>query len=268
MRIEAAPMSEKRVVIITGASRGLGAASARWLAKKSCRLLLTARSQSALEKVAEECQSLGGECQVVAGDIGDLSFCEQVVKGATDRWGRLDALVNNAAVIDPIGNYTQVDIQAWAQAIQVNLVSPMALARQAAPWLLESKGKIVNISTGAAVHPLSAWSAYCASKAGLHHLTRCMAVEQPRIVAVSLRPGVIDTAMQDQIRRDGPAHMPPDMMQYFNQLKETNRLEPPEVPGKAVAWLALYCPPEWNGEMVEYTDERIVKQAAVVFGDS
>ncbi len=260
-------MSEKRVVIITGASRGLGAATAHWLAKKSCRLLLNARGSELLEKVAKECRELGADTAQVTGDIGDLQVCKTIVDTATNKWGRLDALVNNAAVIDPIGNYTQVDIEAWARAMQINLVAPLALARLCAPWLMQSKGKIVNVSTGAAVHPLAAWSAYCASKAGLHHLTRCMAVEQNRIIAVSLRPGVVDTAMQDQIRRDGPAHMPPDMMQYFNQLKETGRLEPPEVPAKAMAWLALYCPPEWSGEMIEYTDERVVAQAAAVFGD-
>ena len=260
-------MSEQRVVIITGASRGLGAATARWLAKKSCRLVLNARSAQLLEEVRQQCQALGSEVLTVAGDIGELAVCQQIVAAATDKWGRLDAVVNNAAVIDPIGIYTQVDMEAWSRAMQINLVAPLYLARLGAPWLLQSKGKVVNVSTGAAVHPLAAWSAYCASKAGLHHLTRCMAVEQPKIIAVSMRPGVIDTAMQDQIRKDGPGHMPPDMMQYFQQLKETNRLEPPEVPAKSLAWLALYCPPEWNGEMIEYTDPRVVKESAAVFGD-
>jgi len=258
-------MSEQRVVIITGASRGLGAATARWLARKSCRLLLNARNAQALDKVRDECQALGSEVLTVAGDIGDLEICQRLVSTATDKWGRLDAIVNNAAVIDPIGIYTQVDMQAWSRAMQINLVAPLYLARLGAPFLIQNKGKVVNVSTGAAVHPLAAWSAYCASKAGLHHLTRCMAVEESRIIAVSLRPGVVDTAMQDQIRRDGPGHMPPDMMQYFQQLKETNRLEPPEVPAKSMAWLALYCPPEWNGEMIEYTDPRVVREAAAVF---
>lgn len=258
-------MSEKRVVIITGASRGLGAATARWLAKKSCRLVLNARNAELLEQIRQECQKIGSEAIGVAGDVGDLEVCQRIVSAATDKWGRLDAVINNAALIDPIGIYTQVDMQAWSRAMQINLVAPLYLARLAAPWLMQNKGKVVNVSTGAAVHPLAAWSAYCASKAGLHHLTRCMAIEESRIIAVSLRPGVIDTAMQDQIRQDGPGHMPPDMLQYFQQLKETNRLEPPEVPAKSLAWLALYCPPEWNGEMIEYTDARVVREAAAVF---
>jgi NAD(P)-dependent dehydrogenase (short-subunit alcohol dehydrogenase family) len=258
-------MSEQRVVIITGASRGLGAATARWLAKKQVRLALNARSSEALEQVAEECRKLGSEVICVPGDVGDLSVCQKIVSATTEKWGRLDSLINNAAVIDPIGIYTQVDCEAWARALQINLAAPLFLARLSAAWLEQSKGTVVNVSTGAAVHPLAAWSAYCASKAGLHHLTRCMAVENSRIRAVSLRPGVIDTAMQDQIRRDGPSHMPAEMMQYFQQLKETNRLEPPEVPAKSMAWLALYCPPEWNGEMIEYTDARVVREASAVF---
>lgn len=260
-------MSDKKVVIITGASKGLGASTARWLARKSCRLLLNARSADLLNEVADECRKLGAEVLTVAGSVGELEVCRRVVEGATEKWGRIDALVNNAALIDPIGLYTNVDLEGWQNAININLVAPLWLARLAAPYLVQTNGKVVNVSTGAAVHPLAAWSAYCASKAGLHHLTRCMATEQPKIIAVSLRPGVIDTDMQDQIRTQGESHMPQEMHNYFKQLKETGRLEPPEVPAKAMAWLALYCPPEWNGEMIEYTDPRVVKEAGAVFGD-
>lgn len=258
-------MSKKPVVLITGASRGLGAATATFLAQKGCRLALNARNLDALQGVAKKIEELGGETLIVEGDVGDVEACERIVKQTLDTFGGLDALINNAAVIEPIGLFTDVDVHLWKKAMDINLLGPLALSKFASAALIQSQGRIVNVSTGAAVHPLSAWSAYCASKAGLHHLTRTMATEEKRIIALSLRPGVVDTAMQDQIRRDGPGHMPAELTQYFQQLKDTQRLEPPEVPARAMAWLALYAPPEWSGEMLEYTDPRIVAEAAKEF---
>ena len=202
----------------------------------------------------------------VAGDVSDQQVCQRMVDVALQRWGRIDAVINNAAVIEPIGVFSAIDIEQWRRALEINLLAPLMLARLAAASLKTSRGRIINVSTGAAIHPLAAWNAYCATKAGLLHLTRTMAVEDKDITSVSLRPGVIDTEMQDVIRRDGPAHMPSDLSQYFQQLKDTQRLEPPEVPAKAMAWLALAAPPEMSGEIVEYSDEKIVEAANKLFG--
>ena len=259
-------MSTHPIVLITGASRGLGAATARFLAQKGCRLALNARNPEALAEIAQDVVKLGGEALLVEGDVGELETCERIVKATLDKFGGLDALVNNAAVIEPIGLFSQVDVVKWKKAMEVNLLGPLALARHAAAALIRAQGRIINVSTGAAVHPLAAWNAYCATKAGLHHLTRTMAAEEKNITSISLRPGVIDTAMQDQIRRDGPGHMTEELTAYFKQLKETRGLEPPEVPGKSLAWLALYAPPSWSGELLEYTDPRIILGAKEAFG--
>lgn len=259
-------MENKPVVIVTGASRGLGEATAYLLARQGARVTLNARTRPRLQEVAEKVAEMGGEALIAEGSVGDEEVCARIVQSTLDRWGRIDALVNNAAVITPIGSYTGVNLRDWREAVEVNLLGPLYLARLAAGALKESKGRIVNISTGAAVHPLPAWSAYCATKAGLHHLTRTMAVEERDIIALSLRPGVVDTEMQVQIRRDGPAHMPADLTQYFQSLKETGRLEPPEVPARAIAWLALHAPADWSGEMIEYTDPRVVQAAHALFG--
>ena len=263
----AVPMSKKPIILITGASRGLGAAAATILARQGCRLALNGRDREALQEVARKVIELGGEALEVPGDVGDIQACQNIVQATLEHFGGLDVLVNNAAVIEPIGHYTGIDVVLWKRAMDVNLLGPLVLARFAAAALIESKGRIINVSTGAATHPLPAWSAYCASKAGLHHLTRTMAAEENRITALSLRPGVMDTAMQDQIRRDGPGHMPAELSHYFQQLKDTRQLEPPEVPGRAVAWLALHAPPEWSGEMLDYTDPRIVAGAKQAFDE-
>lgn len=256
---------QDQVIIITGASRGLGAATACWLAQLGCKIVLNGRSVPALEAVAKQVQEIGGQTLVVPGDVGEIEVCREIIEKCLAQFGRLDCLINNAAVIEPIGNFYDVDPVIWKKAMDINLVAPLALARFGAEALKKHQGRVINVSTGAAVHPLPAWNAYCASKAGLHHLTRTMAVEEKQITSLSLRPGVVDTAMQDQIRRDGPGHMPPDLSTYFQQLKETKRLEPPEVPAKAMAWLAVCAPPDWSGEMIEYTDTRVVAAADKLF---
>jgi NAD(P)-dependent dehydrogenase (short-subunit alcohol dehydrogenase family) len=116
---------------------------------------------------------------------------------------------------------------------------------------------VVNIGTGASEKAIEGWSAYCAAKAGLAHLTRVVAAETPEITAVSFRPGVVDTGMQAQIRREGPAGMPPEKAAYFQRLKTEGKLLPPEKPGRAAAWLALHAPASWSGEQLEFDDPRI-----------
>ena len=138
----------------------------------------------------------------------------------------------------------------------------------AVPALRAAPGRVVNISSGAAVKPIGAWSAYCAAKAALTHLTAVLAVEEPRIISVALRPGVVDTEMQAVIRREGPSAMDPERAAYFVQLKEEGRLEPPWVPARAAAWLALHAPPSMSGRFVEYDDPRVAEPALSLFGAS
>ncbi len=114
---------------------------------------------------------------------------------------------------------------------------------------------------------MEGWSAYCASKAGLLHLTRVLATEEPEVTAVSLRPGVVDTRMQAQIRQSEPGAMPPSSKERFENLKEEGELEPPEVPARAIAWLVLHAPEEWSGEFIEYDELRVAEPARALFGE-
>ncbi len=254
-----------KVILITGASRGLGEATARWLGKAGCRLGLNARSEDRLNALAAQ---IGADrCLVLPGDVSDPTACKDAVDKMVAQFGRLDGLINNAGVIEPIGPMANIDPQAWWKNLAINLLGPMASCHAAIPELRKTEGRVVNVSTGAAVHAISGWTAYCASKAGLHHLTRTLAVEEPDISFYSLRPGVIDTDMQSIIRRDGPGLMPAEMATYFQSLKDQNRLEPPEVPGRALAWLALHGPKDWTGEFIEYGDAKVANPALAEFGD-
>jgi NAD(P)-dependent dehydrogenase (short-subunit alcohol dehydrogenase family) len=133
--------------------------------------------------------------------------------------------------------------------------------------LRETGGRIVNVSSGAAVNAVEGWSAYCAAKAGLTHFTRVLAAEEPGITVVALRPGVVDTRMQGVIREQGPGNMAPDKTDYFRKLKEEGKLEPSAVPARSMAWLALHAPREWSGRFLEYDDDEIRSPAEEIFGE-
>lgn len=259
-------MDAQPVVIVTGASRGIGAAVARWLATQGAGVTLTARSRDALTNVAEDVNARGGEPLVVPADVADRAACERVVDATLERWGRLDALVNNAGVLEPIARLSEADPEAWSYNVAVNLVGPFYLMQVALPQLRAQRGRIVNVSTGAAVRPTESWSAYCASKAGLLHLTRVVAEEEPDVTAISLRPGVVDTEMQAEIRQSDPDAMPEEHRRRFEQLKEQGELESPEVPARAISWLALRAPNEWSGDFIEYDDSRVAEPARALFG--
>lgn len=253
------------VIIVTGASRGLGAATAEWLGQAGATVALLARSEDDLEAVARRVEARGGKAFVKAVDLSDLKAAAEAVEEVVQKFGRLDALVNNAGTIHPVGKLADVSFQDWHDAVHVNLLAPTRLMHAALPELRKSKGRIVNISTGAAQRPMPSWSVYCATKAGFLLLTTTLAAEEPDVVCVSLRPGVIDTEMQGHLRKHAH-HMPDEMANLFLGLKANNQLEPPEVPGQVAAWLALEAPKELSGQLVDYADEKLREAAGKRLG--
>lgn len=261
-------MDERPVVLVTGASQGLGAATASWLGRAGAAVVLVARSAERLAEVAAEVRRLGGEAECRACDVGYAEACYDVVEATLKRFGRLDGLVNNAGTIHPIVPLERSNPEEWGRNLQVNLLAPYYMTRFSLAALRASKGRLVNISSGAAFKPIVGWSAYCTAKAGLLHMTKVVAEEAPEVTAVSLRPGVIDTEMQEQIRRRGHEGMESGRHEYFRRLKQEGGLEPPEVPARAAAWLALHAPREWSGELVEYGEERVAAPARQLLGDT
>lgn len=243
--------TDRPVVLVTGASRGLGAAIARCLDRMGAAVVLSARSRDKLEALASELT----EALVLPADLSDLDRAVELVERAAAWKGRLDALVNNAGQIDPIEPLASCDPKAWAEAIQTNLVAPAVLTSRALPHLARQNGRVVHISSGAAVKVVQGWSAYCTAKAGLLHLSKIAAEECPEVAQFSLRPGVIDTDMQRAIRSS--AGMTEADLTKFRSLHESGQLEPPEVPARAAAWLALRGPHQRSGDFIEYKDEGI-----------
>ncbi len=260
-------MEKSPVVIVTGASRGLGSAVAAWLAKAGAGLTLVARSEGDLSRVAQDLGSPGGAPLVCGADVSSYDACRRVVENTLARFGRIDSLVNNAGIVQPIAPISASDPADWRYNLEVNLFGPFNLIRAAISHLRMRKGRVVNVSSGAANLALENISAYCTAKAALNHFSRVLAAEESALTAITVRPGVVDTAMQTYIRREGPKAMPAEQVAYYQQLKDHGQLEPPETPARSIAWLALHAPRQFSGQFFDYDDPRINRQALAVFGE-
>ena len=260
-------MSDKSVVIVTGASRGVGAFIARWLAKVGTCVTLMARSPEPLERVAQDVDRLGGVSLTIRGDVADETACRRTVEETMDRFGHVDALVNNAGIFQPIASVASGDAEAWRYNIEVNLFGPFHMAKAAIPHLLKQEGRMINVSSGAANIPVPAGSAYCASKAALVQFTRVLAAEEPSLTVLAVRPGVVDTEMQALVRREGNKAMSPEQMAYYQSLKTEGGLEPPSVPARSLAWLSLHAPRDWSGQLLNYDDSQIMDPSIAFFGE-
>jgi NAD(P)-dependent dehydrogenase (short-subunit alcohol dehydrogenase family) len=256
------------VIIVTGASRGVGSDIARWLAKSGAAVTLVARTDSGLHRVADDVVSLGGDSLVIPADISSADTCREITAATIERFGRFDAIINNAGILEPLEKISDANPDAWRYNIDVNLAGPVYMCMAAVSELRLRKGRIVNVSSGAAEHVIQAAGAYCTAKAALNHFTRVLAAEEPNVTAIAVRPGVVDTDMQVMLRKQGPRKMPKEQAAYYLDLKTEGRLEPPHVPARAIAWLATYAPDEWSGAYMNYDDPQISMPALEVFGPS
>jgi NAD(P)-dependent dehydrogenase (short-subunit alcohol dehydrogenase family) len=218
---------------------------------------LMARSADDLERVAQQIHDEGGQAVSLVGDVTRVEDCERVVAAVVDRFGGLDALVNNAGILKPIAPLSQAEAGAWEKNWAVNVLGPALMTRVALPHLRKKQGRIVNVSSGAAVHAIPGWGAYCVAKAAINHFGRMLAAEEPEVISLAFRPGVVDTGMQATIRREGAQGMPGEVYARFLRYHEEGELLPPEAPGCALAVLALYAPQAWSGEFVAWNDEQV-----------
>ena len=186
----------RRVALITGASRGLGATLAEFLARQGYDLITTARGHEPLERAAQTLEGRGGEVVAIAGDVADDEHRRRLV-AAAESLGRLDLLVNNASTLGatPLPGLADYPLDDLENVFVVNVLAPLALTQLALPLLTASKGLIVNLSSDAAVVGYPGWGGYGASKAALDLITLTLADELRGVGVVAVDPGDMRTEM-------------------------------------------------------------------------
>ena len=213
-----------KVVLVTGASSGIGKETAIKFSKLGASLALCGRNNTALDNVAKKCEELSKkEPLIVVGDITDESVPNKIIKNVIDRFGKLDVLVNSAGIIEN-GTIENTTLEQFDRMFNINVRCVFQLTSLAVPHLIETKGSIVNVSSVAGSRSFPNVLSYCMSKAAIDQFTKCTALELAskgvRVNAVN--PGVIITELHKRAGMQDEAYK-----QFLERCKETHALGRP-----------------------------------------
>lgn len=201
------------IALVTGASRGIGRASALALAAAGAHIVAVARTQGALEALDDEILALTGQrATLVPMDIGETDGLDQLGFAIHQRFGRLDILVHAAAILGPMTPVAHVDPKQWERVMAVNVNASYRLIRTVEPLLRASaRPRAIFLTSGRASRPRAFWGPYGASKAALEHLVRTWAdeLEQTKVRAVLVDPNIMRTRMRaEAMPGEDPATLP------------------------------------------------------------
>jgi len=244
-----------KVVMITGASRGIGEAAAHVFAEAGAKVVLLARTD---DRIAEIAGQIGPDAVAIPCDISRYWEMEAAVRSTLDAFGRLDVLIGNAGVIEPIEHLEKADPETWGHVIDVNLKGIFHGVRAAMPVMLAAGGgTILNVSSGAAHGPLEAWSAYCASKAGAAMVTRSAHLEgaDRGLRVMGLSPGTVATNMQRSIKASG--------INPVSELEWDDHI-PPEWPARTLLWMCSPEADEFLGQELALRDEGLRRRVGLI----
>jgi NAD(P)-dependent dehydrogenase (short-subunit alcohol dehydrogenase family) len=183
-----------KVVIVTGASSGIGYATALQFAAVGAKVVAVGRNEKELNTLREEAQSLDGNVKIQLGDVREVKQVDRLVTDTAETYGRVDVLVNCAGIIQN-GSIENTTLDEWDKMMDINLRSVFYLMQRCVPHLEKTKGNIVNVSSVAGPRAFPNLLAYCVSKAAADQLTRCAALDlAPKGVRVNaVNPGVVVT---------------------------------------------------------------------------
>lgn len=244
-----------KTVVITGASRGIGAAAARTFVAEGARVALLARSAGQIESLVSE---LGTAVIGFGCDVSDWASVRDAMDVVKARFGGIDVLINNAGVVDPIARLADADPADWGRTQDINLKGVFHGMKAVIPVMrAQGRGTIITVSSGAAVRALEGWSAYCASKAGALMLTQAAHLEEGAhgIRVLGLSPGTVATEMQVKIKASG--------VNPISQLAWEDHI-PPEWPARALVWMCGDAADEWLGRDVSLRDEGIRRAVGLI----
>lgn len=183
-----------KIAIVTGATSGIGRATALRFVREGIGVFAVGRNETELSRLLDECSDLAGEVRAFRADLSDRTQTEGLAAAAVEEFGRLDILVNAAGMIKN-GSIETTSVEDWDSMLNINLDSVFHLTQKCVPFLVESKGNIVNVSSVTGLRAFPNVLAYCVSKAAIDQFTRCVSLELgPAGVRVNaVNPGVVVT---------------------------------------------------------------------------
>ncbi|NNE87829.1 MAG: SDR family oxidoreductase [Silicimonas sp.] len=244
-----------KTVMITGASRGIGEASAEVFAEAGAKVVLLARSEIEIGRIATR---IGERALAVPCDVSSFEEVQSAVSTAREAFGAINVLINNAGVVEPVAHLAASDPEAWGKVIDINLKGVYYGMRAVLPGMIErGSGTILTVSSGAAHGPVEGWSHYCTSKAGVAMLTRCVDKEARAagVRALGLSPGTVATQMQREIKESG--------VNPISQLEWSDHI-PPDWPAKALLWMCGAEADAYIGEEISLRDDDIRRQVGLI----
>ncbi|GBF57334.1 putative oxidoreductase YciK [Candidatus Phycosocius bacilliformis] len=206
-------MSESKIVLVTGASRGIGRAAALACARAGMQVIATGRAQKALEDLDDDIRKAGGlPATLVPMDLTDFDAIDRLGGALYQRYGRLDGLIHAAAHLGDLTPVAHVTPRVGEQLIQTNLTASWRLMRSMEPLLIQSPaGRAIFFTSGVVANPRANWGLYAATKAGVEALAKCWAdeIEFKKVVVTILNPGPVATAMRkNAFPGEDPATLP------------------------------------------------------------
>ncbi len=244
-----------KTVIITGASRGIGEASAEVFAAAGAHVVLLARSADAIAGIAGR---IGENALAIPCDISDFAALDAAIRKAESAFGPVNVLINNAGAVEPISHLATSDPDAWSKIIDINLKGVYFGMRAVMPGMIErGEGTILTLSSGAAHGPVEAWSHYCSSKAGAAMLTRCADKEarEAGLRIMGLSPGTVATRMQREIKASG--------INPVSKLDWSDHI-PPDWPARTLLWMCGHEADGFVGEEISLRDESILRSVGLI----
>ncbi|KAJ3271035.1 hypothetical protein HDV01_007116 [Terramyces sp. JEL0728] len=228
----------QKVVILTGSSKGIGFSVLQELLNAGSLVVGCGRSPASFTHQ---------NYHYVQTDLSQPSATLTLFNEAIKKYNRIDAVIHNAGIIQ-FQNIKDIDVQQLQLLYQINLFSGIELVKHCLPELRKNQGSVVLVSSGAAVRPVMGWAAYCTSKAAINSFASVLSAEEPLVATVAVRPGVVDTEMQTDIRKQGGGIMSEKEHSKFVGMKETGTLVAPAEPARKIAYLALHPKIDLSGK--------------------
>ena len=241
-----------KVIIITGTSFGLGLSIAKKCLEAGCSVFGIGRSPATLKETQNLKTSYPSTFYYQSINLTDSMAPSIILEKCIETFGRVDSIVHNAGIIEPVGKLSDIDLKEFEELMKINLFSGLDLVQKSLPQLRQNRGSIIFVSSGASVKPLHAWGAYCISKAAINMLVAVLGEEEPLVTSIAIRPGVVDTNMQEKIRNDFKNVMLPKDHQKFVSIKDDATILHPDKPASAIARFCIDPIADKSGQFISW----------------